>query len=118
MPEPIFDNQEQLDQIKSLLLPGETVEGVFRHAFHNILVLTSKRIVHARFSKEENVEFVRSIPYANVAGLTLSTSIKENMLYLHGTFSANNEALCNFYGDPSKARQAHDLILHHILGSP
>ncbi len=118
--EPQFDRQDQLEQIRSGLLDGEQLYGVYdaKGGGTGFIALTDRRVILQDKSFVGKRIALVSIPYdrvysvavvsdASLAGRFFSTSV------LHISTGAGGHEV-EFRG-ADKARHAHDLILTRLI---
>jgi hypothetical protein len=113
------DRKDQLDQIVSGLLPGETVLAVYDAigAGTGFLGLTDRRVIIQDKSFVGKKIAITSIPYSRIS----SVSVVSNKSWAGGFFSTGSIAIhvgahtyeVDFRGH-EKSQYAHNLILHHI----
>jgi PH (Pleckstrin Homology) domain-containing protein len=118
----LFDKQEQLDKIKSGLLPEETVEAVFdmKGGGTGFVGITSKRLIVYDQAFLRKMKAVVSIPYSRV--VTVAAKDDSGLLTGRGFFSSSTLVVTTphqpyeleFRG-ADKAHTAHKMILTHIL---
>jgi hypothetical protein len=114
-----YDRKDQLDQILSGLLPGETVLAVYDAigTGTGFLGLTDRRVIIQDKSFVGKKIAITSIPYSRIS----SVSVVSNKSWAGSFFSTGSIAIhvgthtyeVDFRGD-QKSRHAHNLILHYI----
>jgi hypothetical protein len=118
-PEPIFDKKDQLAQVQSGLLDGESLLAVYDAvgAGTGFIGLTSQRVIVQDKSFAGKRVALTSIPYGRIT----SVSVVSNKSWAGGFFSSGAIAIhvgthtyeVEFRGD-EKAHHVHDVILSRI----
>lgn len=117
-----FDKQDQVDKIRSALLPGETVEAVFdmKGGGTGFIGITDKRVIVYDKAFLRKMKAVVSIPYSRVT--TVAGEDASGLLTGRGFFASSKLILTTVHGElefefrgADKAHVAHDLILGHML---
>jgi hypothetical protein len=117
---PVFDRKEQLDQVYSGLLEGETVYAVYDAvgAGTGFLGLTDRRVILQDKSFAGKKIALTSVPYSRIT----SVSVLSDKSWTGSFFSTSSIAIStshavhqiDFRGS-EKAHHAHNLILWHVL---
>ncbi|ABG92333.1 MULTISPECIES: PH domain-containing protein [Rhodococcus] len=116
--QPIFDKREQLAQIQSGLLQGESVIAVYDciGTGTGFVALTDRRVILQDRSFVGNKTAITSIPYGKIR----SVSVVSNKSWAGAFFSGGSIAIdagkvhtAEFRG-MDKSRHVHDVILWHI----
>jgi hypothetical protein len=96
-PEPIYDRKDQLQQVRSALLPGERLFAVYdaKGVGTGYIALTDRRVIIADKSFVGRAVALVSMPYRSVSSVGVHHEIE-------------------FRGE-DKARHAHDFILASML---
>lgn len=119
----IFDKQEQLQQIQSGLLPGETVEAVFdmKGGGTGFVGITTKRVIVYDKAFLRKMKAIVSIPYSRIT--SIAAEDEAGLFTGRGffgsskvtlTISGQGEIEFDFRG-ADKAHVAHNLILGHMV---
>ncbi|TSD99726.1 PH domain-containing protein [Skermania sp. ID1734] len=118
-PQPVYDRPDQLAQIQSGLLQGETVLAVYDciGTGTGFVALTSSRVILQDKSFVGNKVAITSVPYKNIR----SVSVVSNKSFSGKFFSSGSIAIdagsnvhvADFRG-ADKSRHVHDVILWHI----
>jgi hypothetical protein len=119
MTEPAFDKKEQLQQIESGLMQGESIIAVYDAigAGTGFIGLTSHRVIIQDKSFVGKKVAITSIPYSKVT----SVSVVSNKSWAGNFFSTGSIAInvgthtyeIDFRGD-QKSHHVHDVILWHM----
>lgn len=131
MAEPIYDHPEDLKTIEALLLPGEAAEAVFDigHEKHlrerlvssALFVVTTRRVL--LYVYREDIPRIMSISHRAILGIATAESALVIFTHQLGTHEFG-DSMYDMYGtdlrkysfrDAKRSRQAHDLILAHLL---
>jgi hypothetical protein len=123
-PAPVFDRQEQLQQVEAGLLDGEQIFAVYdlKGGGAGFVGITSKRLIvfeHTHLMADHHPAIV-SIPYGKI--LTVAAQEEPNPIAGRGFFSSSKLIVSlpgshyefEFRG-ADKALHAHNLILWHML---
>jgi hypothetical protein len=122
MPETIFDQKEQLDQVKPLIIEGEVLDAVLdlKGTGTGFLGITSKRLILYDRAFLRKMKAVVSIPYSRI--LSIGAQDDDNLLLGRGFFSTSKLAIKTSDSDyefefrgADKAHLAHKLILTRLL---
>jgi hypothetical protein len=123
-PAPVFDRQEQLQQVEAGLLDGEQIFAVYdlKGGGAGFVGITSKRLIvfeHTHLMPDHHPAIV-SVPYSKI--LTVAAQEEPNPIAGRGFFSSSKliVALPGSHYDfefrgADKALHAHNLILWHML---
>lgn len=119
MTEPVFDKKEQLQQIESGLMQGESIIAVYDAigAGTGFIGLTSHRVIIQDKSFVGKKVAITSIPYSNIT----SVSVVSNKSWAGNFFSTGSIAInvgthtyeIDFRGD-QKSHHVHSVILWHM----
>ena len=119
MTEPIYDKKEQLQQIRSGLMQGESIIAVYDAigAGTGFIGLTSHRVIIQDKSFVGKKVAITSIPYAKIT----SVSVVSNKSWAGNFFSTGSIAIhvgtqtyeIDFRGD-QKSHHVHDVVLWHM----
>jgi hypothetical protein len=118
----IFDKPDQLDKLKTGLLPGEQIEAVFdlKGGETGFVGITSKRVIFQDNAWVMNTNAVVSIPYSRIHTVAAEDAV--GLFTGHGFFSSTKIIITTSEGARSfqfrgadQAHIAHDLILKHML---
>jgi len=120
---PVFDRQEQLQQVEAGLLDGEQIFAVYdlKGGGAGFLGITSRRLIVYDRTYLIDRQAVVSIPYTRI--VTVAAEDHPNPLAGRGFFSSSRLVLAlvgdrqyefDFRG-ADKALHAHNLILWHML---
>jgi hypothetical protein len=122
MGNPVFDKQEQLQQIQSGLLEGETIIAVYDAigAGTGFIGLTDRRVIIQDKSFVGKKVAITSIPYPKIT----SVSVVSNKSWAGAFFSSGSIAIhvgahsyeVEFRGD-QKSHHVHNVILHYLTSS-
>lgn len=122
MPETIFDQKEQLDQVKPLIIEGEVLDAVLdlKGTGTGFLGITSKRLIVYDRAFLRKMKAVVSIPYSRI--LSIGAQDDDNLLLGRGFFSTSKLAIKTSDSDyefefrgADKAHLAHKMILTRLL---
>jgi Bacterial PH domain len=121
MTEPVFDKQDQYNQILEGLMPGETIYAVYdaTGAGTGFIGITDKRVIFQDKAFIGKKVAITSLPYRQIA----SVSVVSNKSWAGSFFSTGSLAIKTGGGDVheiefrghEKSQHAHNLILHYIL---
>jgi hypothetical protein len=118
----IFDKPDQLDKLKTGLLPGEQIEAVFdlKGGETGFVGITSKRVIFQDNAWVMNTKAVVSIPYSRIHTVAAEDAV--GLFTGHGFFSSTKIIITTSEGarglqfrGADQAQIAHDLILKHML---
>ncbi len=118
----IFDRPDQLEKIRSGLLPGEEIEAVFdlKGGGTGFMGITSKRIIFQDNAWVTNTKAVVSIPYSRIHTVAAEDAV--GLFTGRGFFSSSTIVITTSaaprafqFRGADKAHIAHDLILRHII---
>jgi hypothetical protein len=118
----VFDRPDQLEKIRSGLLPGEEIEAVFdlKGSGSGFMDITSKRIIFQDNSWVMNTKAVVSIPYSRVHTIAAEDAV--GLFTGRGFFSSSTIVITTSAAPRSfqfrgadKAHIAHNLILKHMI---
>ncbi len=122
MPEVYHDKREQLEKIRSALLPGEEVEAVFdmKGGGTGFMGITTKRVIVYGKAFMRKMKGMVSIPHSKIT--SIASEDESGLLTGRGFLSSSiivlqtghEEYEFEFRG-ADNAHYAHDLILTHIL---
>ena len=117
---PVYDRKEQLDQVVSGLLEGETVYAVYDAigGGTGFLGLTDRRVILQDKSFVGKKIALTSVPYSRIT----SVSVLSDKSWTGNFFSTSSIAIATSGGvhqvefrGSEKAHHAHNLILWHVL---
>jgi hypothetical protein len=117
---PVYDRKEQLDQVFSGLLEGETVYAVYDAigAGTGFLGMTDRRVILQDKSFAGKKIALTSVPYSRIS----SVSVVSDKSWTGQFFSTSSIAITTSHGvhtvefrGSEKAHHAHNLILWHVL---
>lgn len=122
MPEVYHDKREQLEKIRSALLPGEEVEAVFdmKGGGTGFMGITTKRVIVYDKAFMRKMKAMVSIPHSKITSIAAEdeSGLLTGRGFLSGSImvlqTGHEEYEFEFRG-VDKAHYAHDLILTHIL---
>jgi hypothetical protein len=118
----IFDRPDQLEKIRSGLLPGEEIEAVFdlKGGGTGFVGITSKRIIFQDNAWITNTRAVVSIPYSRIHTVAAEDAV--GLFTGRGFFSSSTIVITTSaaprvfqFRGADKAHIAHDLILKHMI---
>ena len=121
-PRVIFDRPDQLEKIRSGLLPGEEIEAVFdlKGGGSGFMGITSKRIIFQDNAWVTNTKAIVSIPYSRIHTVAAEDAV--GLFTGRGFFSSStvvittSAAPCAFqFRGADKAHIAHDMLLKHMV---
>lgn len=122
MPETIFDQKEQLEQVLPLIIEGEVLDAVLdlKGTGTGFLGITSKRLILYDRAFLRKMKAVVSIPYSRI--LSIGAQDDDNLLLGRGFFSTSKLAIKTSDNDyefefrgADKAHLAHKMILTRLL---
>lgn len=122
MPETIFDQKEQLEQVLPLIIEGEVLDAVLdlKGTGTGFLGITSKRLIVYDRAFLRKMKAVVSIPYSRI--LSIGAQDDDNLLLGRGFFSTSKLAIKTSDNDyefefrgADKAHLAHKMILTRLL---
>ena len=117
---PVYDRKDQLDQVYSGLLEGETVYAVYDAVGGGtgFLGMTDRRVIVQDKSFVGKKIALTSVPYSRIT----SVSVVSDKSWTGQFFSTSSIAITTSHGVHSvefrgteKAHHAHNLILWHVL---
>src|SRR6476646_10006843 len=120
MSEPIFDKQDQLDQIPDGLVPGESIIAVYDAigTGTGFIGLTDRRAIILDRSMTGKKTAIRSIPYAKITSISaVSEKSLKGKFFAEGSIEivvGSHSYEVEFRGH-EKAHHVHDVILANIL---
>lgn len=120
MSEPVFDKQDQLDQITDGLVPGETILAVYDAigTGTGFIGLTDKRAIIQDRSVTGKKTAIRSIPYSKITSISaVSEKSLKGKFFAEGAIEivvGSHSYEVEFRGH-EKAHHVHDVILSQIL---
>ena len=118
----IFDRPDQLEKIRSGLLPGEEIEAVFdlKGSGSGFMGITSKRIIFQDNSWVTNTKAIVSIPYSRIHTVAAEDAV--GLFTGRGFFSSSTIVITTSaaprtfqFRGADKAHLAHDMILKHMV---
>lgn len=119
MPDPVYDKADQLQQIQSGLMEGESIIAVYDAigAGTGFVGLTSHRVIVQDKSFVGKKVAITSIPYSRIT----SVSVVSNKSWAGSLFSTGSIAIhvgaqtyeVDFRGD-QKAHHVHNVLLWHM----
>lgn len=120
-PQPIFDKQDQLEKVQSMLIPGETIDAVFdmKGGGTGFIGITNRRIVFHDKAFLRRHKATVSIPYSKIN--SVAAKDESGLFTGRGFFASSELILTTSAGDfefefrgADKAHQAHSLIMQHL----
>ena len=123
MEDVIFDKRDQLERIEASLLPGEEIKAVYdlKGGGTGFLGITSKRVVFQDNNFLRKMKALVSIPYDRIH--TIAAEDDAGMFGARGFFGSSEIMIGTSSGEyefefrgADKGRQAHNMILEHMLG--
>jgi hypothetical protein len=118
----IFDRPDQLEKIRSGLLPGEEIEAVFdlKGSGSGFMGITSKRIIFQDNAWVTNTKAIVSIPYSRIHTVAAEDAV--GLFTGRGFFSSSTIVITTSaaprafqFRGAEKAHIAHDMILKHMI---
>jgi hypothetical protein len=118
--EPIYDDARDPRSIEELLIPGEGLEAVFdltppkdreEGRRVHLVAITSRRLII--YSGPGPMVGFQSVPYGSIAVINLNLTRPEYEVVSLSYKGSGGDNLTFYH--PGSARQAHDLILAHLV---
>ena len=118
--QPVYDRKEQLDQVTSGLLEGETVHAVYDAVGTGtgFLGITDRRVILQDRSFAGKKVALTSVPFSRIH----SVSVISDKSWTGSFFSTSSIAISTSHGEhqidfrgSDKAHHAHNLILWYVL---
>jgi hypothetical protein len=121
--EPVCDRPEQLEMIRSGLLPGEQIVAVYdgKGGGTGFLGLTDRRLILQDNSFVGKKVALTSVPYSRIAAVSF---VSDKSMF--GKLASSSSLAVTFAGRTyemefrgvEKAKHSHDVILHFITFQP